>query len=236
VQRKGVVHGAGPLIVRIPPGRPDALTAKHHLARRTPSRRCDRPGEMAGGSLACGFKTWRATATASRRTWHSQTLTTVHPCSCASRVERWSRSELRRIFAAQSSALGPVHGVLRPCSGHPCQKQPSTKTAMWRDDRTKSGVQPFAICRCSLNLPPAEWTALRRSTSGAVLTLRRPARCPPRSVLTHLSATTPTYVGCTPGKYCSGVREHRLRALRSALTCAYALSREPRPWTLQAGG
>ena len=104
-------------------------------------------------------------------------------------------------------ALGPVHGVLRPCSGHPCQKHPSTKTATRRDGRTKSGVQPFAICRWSLNRPPAAWTAWRSRTSGAVLTLRRPARCAPAFVLTHRSATAPTYVGGTPDSYPRKVRQ-----------------------------
>lgn len=193
--------------MRIQQGRPDALRAKHHLAGGTPSRGSDRLWKPCPRSGSCGPRTSWATAPGSRRTWHSHTLTTCHPSSRASCVDRRSRSAFRSIFWAQSSALGPVHGVLRPCSGHPCQKHPSTKTATRRDGRTKSGVQPFAICRWSLKRPPAAWTAWRSRTSGAVLTLRRPARCAPASVLTHRSATAPTYVGGTPDPYPRKVRQ-----------------------------
>lgn len=208
MERQGVVHGReSPLVVRIPQGRPDALGAKHHLAGGTPSRGSDRLWKPGPRSDCCGLITAWATAPGSRRTWHSHTLTTCHPCSCASCVDRRSRSALRRILSAQSSALGPVHGVLRPCSGHPCQKHPSTKTATRRDGRTKSGVQPFAIRRWSLNRPPAAWTAWRSITSGAVLTSSRPARCAPALVLTHRSATAPTCVGGTPDSYPRKVRQ-----------------------------
>lgn len=134
-----------------------------------------------------------ATAVGSRRTWHSQTRMTRQPCACASWVERRSRSALRRIFSAHWPAFGPVQGVLRPCSGHPCQKQPSTKTATLRLGRTKSGVQPLASLRWSRKRPPAAWTAWRRMTSGVVLSLRRPARWAPACVATHFSAIQPTY-------------------------------------------
>jgi len=127
---------------------------------------------------------------ASARTAHSQTRITRHPCFSANCVDRWSRSALRRIFSAHSAALGPVHGLLRPWSGQACQKHPSTKTTSPRRGRTKSGVQPLAMCGCSRKRPPAAWIAFRNWSSGDVLVFRRLERCRPFDVLTHLSTQT----------------------------------------------
>ena len=128
---------------------------------------------------------FRASWCGSRAISHSQIRKTVKPLACASEDARTSRSALRRIFSSHRSALGPVQGVLRPCSGQLCQKQPSTNTARRRPGKTKSGVQPLAICKCSRKRPPAACTARRNSTSGEVLTLRLPTRCLPFSVVTH---------------------------------------------------
>ena len=88
--------------------------------------------------------------------------------------------------------------------------------------------------------PAAAWTALRSSTSGAAFTLRRPARCAPRSALTQSCATAPTCVGGTQirtaEKYGSEVPNRRGRVPCSALTCAYALAHGPHSGILQAGG
>lgn len=134
-----------------------------------------------------------ATPLGSVRTSHSHTRMTRQPSCSASAVARRSRSSLRRILAAHSSALGPDHGVLRPCRGHPCQKHPSTNTAKRRPGRTKSGVHPLARRGCRRNRAPAAWTARRRRSSGVVLSLRRPARWAPALVEIQPSAMYPRY-------------------------------------------
>jgi hypothetical protein len=162
-----------PQVVRMPQGRPDALRAKRRLARGTPSRGCDRPGDGAGGPPHCGHRTRWAASAASCRAWHSHTLTTVHPCSWVSRVERSSRCGC--VASSRSRARRWVRPrVSSECSGQPCD---STRR------RTRQPDDSDRLAEVHL------W---------GVLTLRRPARCPPRSVLTHPSATTPTYFGCTP--------------------------------------
>lgn len=134
-------------------------------------------------------RTLRAASSASALTSHSHTRTTVQSRSSASAVDLSSRSRLRRILSAQRSAFGPVQGVWRPWTGQPCQKHPSTNTAMRRPGRTKSGVQPFARRRWSRNRPPSACTAFRSTSSGDVLTRRRPDRCAPAVVLTQFVAT-----------------------------------------------
>ena len=168
-----------------PGGRPDALGT---VDWGTPSRATD----SAYMSPSCPFAVRIRPATGRVVLPH---LALPHPhdapavCS-ASSVDRRSRSALRRIFSSHRTALGPVHAVLRPWSGQPCQKHPSTNTATCRAGSTKSGVHPFAIRRWSRNRPPAAWTALRSSTSGVVLTLVGP-RGGHRALCSPTAATPP---------------------------------------------
>src|SRR5207244_568529 len=71
-------------------------------------------------------------------TAHSHTRITTHPACSALRTTRLSRARFRLSLARHKSALGP-RNVLRPCLGHPCQKQPSTKTATLSAPKTRSG-------------------------------------------------------------------------------------------------
>jgi hypothetical protein len=137
-----------------------------------------------------------AAAAGSAAISHSQILTTVQPREAATSDERRSRSTFLAIFCSHSGAFGPVKGVLRPCSGHECQKQPSTKIASKGPGITMSGVQPFASCRCSRKRPPAAWIARRRATSGDVFAFFRPDRCRPDSVETHCELTLPRLARC----------------------------------------
>src|SRR5437868_11164856 len=50
---------------------------------------------------------------------------------------------------------------------HPCQKHPSTKTAMRARDRTMSGV-PGRSRRWMRNLSPREWSVRRSASSSLV--------------------------------------------------------------------
>jgi len=67
---------------------------------------------------------------------HSHTRNTVHPIARSSRETLLSRAALRASFVDQK--VTRVFGVRR-CLGHPCQKQPSTKTATFCARNTKSG-------------------------------------------------------------------------------------------------
>lgn len=179
-----------PSAERVPEGQPNVRGVAVGVSVHTPSPAGDTDSATPVDPHDSSRWTIRA---ASSRTSHSQTRRTRQPSSSANTVDRSSRSRLRRILSAHSSAFGPVHGVFRPCSGQPCQKHPSTNTATRRPGRTKSGVQPLAKRRCRRNRPPAAWTALLRSSSGVVLSFRRPARWAPAFVDTQPSAMHQRY-------------------------------------------
>ncbi len=65
----------------------------------------------------------------------SQTRITSQPRSRSRPLVSASRSMLARIFARQNCSLAFGHV---PCSGQPCQKQPSTKTATLARRKTTS--------------------------------------------------------------------------------------------------
>jgi hypothetical protein len=76
---------------------------------------------------------------------HSRRRTTRNPDDLSVRLTRTSRLRLRAIFAFQYARF--VLGM-RPHSGHPCQKQPSTKTARRLPLNSKSGFPgTFDDCR-----------------------------------------------------------------------------------------
>jgi len=66
----------------------------------------------------------------------SQILRTRHPHSRSCRFTLRSRARFREILASQYPRF---ESGLRPCSGQPCQKHPSTKTASFLLGNTKSG-------------------------------------------------------------------------------------------------
>jgi hypothetical protein len=69
----------------------------------------------------------------------SQNRSTTHPAASNLAFKRTSRARLRRIFMSQKR--GFVWGTWK-CVGHPCQKQPSTKTATLAAANTMSGRAP----------------------------------------------------------------------------------------------
>jgi hypothetical protein len=79
---------------------------------------------------------WAIWAAARPGSWCSQTLITVQPESMRSASYRRSLSMFRASFAFQYLLL---RRGLVPCSGHPCQKQPSTNTASLARGKTMSG-------------------------------------------------------------------------------------------------
>ncbi len=187
--RRSFIAWTVPSAERIPEGRPNVRSVAVGVTVLTPS-----PGGDTRLLPPCHHCSRRPTTSAgSSRTSHSQTRTTRQPSCSASIDDLSSRSLFRRILSAQSSALGPAHGVLRPWRGQPCQKHPSTNTARRRPGSTKSGVHPLASCRCRRNRPPAACTAFLSSTSGVVFSLRRPARWAPALVETQPSAMNQRY-------------------------------------------
>lgn len=101
---------------------------------------------------------------ASVRSRCSHTLKTRIPFAFSSRATPRARSLFPSIFDRQYLRL--ALGNRRHC-GHPCQKQPSTKTATWRFGNQKSGwpvtrrgciCQPLIprLTRANLNRPSVE--------------------------------------------------------------------------------
>lgn len=99
----------------------------------------------------------------------SHTRTTVHPAVDNAASASRSRVTFRRSFGVQYHSF--VVGDL-PCSGHACQKQPSTNTATRRAVNTMSGLTGLrpstAIGKSFRNRYPSRCSSLRSSTSGLV--------------------------------------------------------------------
>lgn len=105
----------------------------------------------------------------------SQRRTTFHPSAFKEPVTRSSRARLRANFAGQYCGL--VDGM-RPCSGHPCQKHPSTNTATRARVKTTSTFTLVPSVARSMKSfrkrRPREWSAERSATSGFVSARRLP--------------------------------------------------------------
>ena len=98
----------------------------------------------------------------------SQTRMTRQPAAIRSASVSRSRSTFRRSFACQYSAfaLGRT-----PCSWQPCQKQPSTNTAIrWRENTTSARRRDRlgAGATSTRYLSPRRWSSRRSASSGAV--------------------------------------------------------------------
>ena len=76
----------------------------------------------------------------------SHRRTTDQPARISAASLAWSRSTFRSSFGPQYHSL--ARG-LEPCSGHPCQKQPSTKTATLRPVKAMSGRTRLPPARSS---------------------------------------------------------------------------------------
>lgn len=116
-----------------------------------------------------------------RRTVPSSTLTlrscshtrmTVQPCSCSNRLTFSSRV---RFSCSLRSQNGLRSDGIWPCSGHPCQKHPSTNTAIRAVGNTRSGdpgsflpVSDFHPSEVKY-LTPACHNLFRSLSSGCVL-------------------------------------------------------------------
>lgn len=99
--------------------------------RGNQSRLCRALGRQFRSSFAANFLCCFAKSSC------SQTRSTLQPIVFSVRFTSQSRLRFRAIFLRQyvRFEFGEV-----PCSGHPCQKQPSTKTASRCFRKTKSGL------------------------------------------------------------------------------------------------
>ena len=97
----------------------------------------------------------------------SQTRITVQPARFNKVLVSASLVLLRASFSAHQSLFS--FGRLA-CSGHECQKQPSTKMATLQETTTMSARRgdPCNILLSIRNLSPIAWRALRSSNSGSV--------------------------------------------------------------------
>lgn len=102
-------------------------------------------------------------ATGSRSTWCSHIRTTHHP---RRRSRRKFLASLRRVFSIFSRQKGVSEG-LHKGNRHPCQKSPSTKTAIFAPGKTRSGF-PGRSPACLRYLSPRWCAILRMANSGAV--------------------------------------------------------------------
>jgi len=100
----------------------------HLLLRVTAASQPLTFGRFAPPAASSTASTRPADAATADLTSHSQKRSTRQPDCSSRRVARRSRARFRRIFARQRSRFGPLNSV-RPCTGQPCQKQPSTRTA-----------------------------------------------------------------------------------------------------------
>ena len=97
----------------------------------------------------------------------SQTRITSQPRSRSRSLVSASRSMLARIFARQNCSLAFGHV---PCSGQPCQKQPSTKTATLARRKTTSarrGESSNGLASIEYRSPIA-WSSFRMRNSAGV--------------------------------------------------------------------
>ena len=134
-----------------------------YQAERNPVRvRADQPS----GFLSPRARPMRRrTPAKSCRTSCSQTRITLQPRRLSNRSTCLSRCRFRRILAAQNALF--VFGIV-PCWGQPCQKQPSTNTAILRRRKAKSGVPGRPVPALMRFRRPARRSAVRRTASGAV--------------------------------------------------------------------
>lgn len=97
----------------------------------------------------------------------SHTRITVHPSSANVWLTAASRAAFRPIFTDQYSAF--VLGMMK-CSGQPCQKQPSTNTAIFALVNTKSArdLTPLIGELSTRNRSPRECRIERNDSSGFV--------------------------------------------------------------------
>lgn len=98
---------------------------------------------------------------------------TVHPASERRRSVSASRSRFRVTFSAQKSALA---FAAMWCFGHPCQKQPSRKTARRAVGKTRSAVRLIVLTgrRFTKYRRPCACTARLSASSGPVSRPRLP--------------------------------------------------------------
>ena len=123
-----------PLAARCPPRRrPGGLG--ENLLRLRDSQRGGRG--VQGRSAILPVIIWRAQLKGCFLSWHSQTLTTVHPSDRNSLVTLRSRRLFSSIFCSHNSAFR--RGLRFLPHACPCQKHPSTKRTSFACAQTKSG-------------------------------------------------------------------------------------------------
>lgn len=99
------------------------------------------------------------------RNSHSQTVRTRQPSFVSCCFTLLSRSLLPSSFCFQNCWLLPGH--LKYLQSWQCQKQPCTKTTVWRDGNMRSGL-PGRPPPPSRYRKPRECKVFRRKTSGLV--------------------------------------------------------------------
>ena len=149
---------ARPWLTRRRPCKPDGPTATMRVARTSRSRR------GRGYCLRMVASTRSAAVVASSC---SQIRITVQPASASAVSVARSRSTLASSFWRHQPAL--VLGE-DPCSGHRCQKHPSTKTATRTRVNTMSGrLRPiWGMAMFTRYRSPRRWSSRLMATSGAV--------------------------------------------------------------------
>jgi hypothetical protein len=129
------------------------------------------PGKLS--SYACGLTAHMIRSATISVSSCVQKRSTYHPRVESMSVLRWSRAMFPSIFLPQY--CGFVLGR-RQCAGHPCQKQPSMKTAILALRKTMSAVQ--AISRTgrvhTRKRSPRLCVAERTASSGRVSRERFP--------------------------------------------------------------
>jgi hypothetical protein len=98
----------------------------------------------------------------------SHTRTTTQPADRSLASESWSRALFRKSFSFQYQLF--TFGTRATCSGHPCQKHPSTKTATFVGPKTTSTRRRVpGTMDCSRRYrSPRRWSSRRSASSGAV--------------------------------------------------------------------
>jgi hypothetical protein len=109
-----------------------------------------------------------STRSSSFSTSHSQKRRTLHPWASRVRLFLASRALFFSILALQKEAF--TAGIVK-CRGHPCQKQPSTKTRTLLRTNAMSGLAPSILVPI-LYRKPIRHRALRSRSSGAVSRVR----------------------------------------------------------------
>jgi len=159
------------------------------------------------GQTICSAFAIRCKAGPARRPRaHSQIRTTRHPARRSIRLTRKSRARFPASFRRQNARW--FFGLVA-CRGHPCQKQPSTKTASRAFRKTKSG-------RTENGDVPGARTAL--SARVAALTVIRTCRLHPEIWCARNNRASATSVSLFPRERMCDITSDRFDLVKTSGT------------------